>query len=98
MIYSDEQLKKITTLGTLGYPASKCINILDIKEEKEFIKDFFDNKSPVFKAYQKGRDIADYAIDQKLLELAKNGDLKALEKYEERLIEYQRENKQIRNP
>lgn len=34
--------------------------------------------SPVWKAYRKGQDIASFAIDSKLFEMAKNGDMKAL--------------------
>lgn len=69
-------------MGTLGYPSSKIINVLDIDDEKQFTKDFDNPRSEVAKAYKKGVDKADFIIDSKLFEMAKNGDLKALEKYE----------------
>jgi len=36
------------------------------------------------KLLQKGRDMADYVIDLKLFEMAKSGDIKALEKLDYR--------------
>lgn len=71
-------------MGILGYSCEKCINILDIENEQEFKKDFVTPTSEVFKNYKKGVDKADYAIDLKLFDKAKDGDLKALAKYEER--------------
>jgi len=86
MQYSEDQLKQMVHMGILGYDVSKCINILDIesKDEVQFKKDFINPTSEIYKAYKKGVDKADYAIDMKLFEKAKNGDLKALAKYEER--------------
>jgi hypothetical protein len=83
-MYSEEFLKKITGVGSLGYSYQKTINVLDIENLDTFKKDFFDENSEVYKYYRKGMDIADYAIDQKLFEKAKSGDLKALDEYERR--------------
>ena len=66
-----EFLGKITGMGTLGYDVQKIINILDIEDEEEFIKEFNDKKSLIAKAYQKGVDKSDYIIDTKLFEMAK---------------------------
>ncbi len=52
------------------------------------MNDFFDKNHQVFKAYQKGVDIADYAVDSKLLDLAKNGDLAALKEIKDRKQTY----------
>lgn len=84
MAYTPEQIKQMVHMGILGYSCEKCINILDIENEKEFEKDFADPKTEIYKSYKKGVDKSDYAIDLKLFELAKGGDLKALQKYEER--------------
>lgn len=86
MTYEPDFLKKITTLGTLGYPVEKIINILDIsiENEKQFTTDFNILTSEVRRAYQKGVDKSDFAIDQKLFELAQTGDIQAIEKYEMR--------------
>ena len=86
MEYTEDFLKKIVGVGTLGYSVSKIINALDIEEKdmEQFVNDFDDFDSPLRRAYQKGVDKADYAIDTKLFEQAKAGDLKSLQKYEER--------------
>ena len=86
--YDEESLKKITSAGMLGYDVDKIINVFDIdpKNEKQFRKDFNNKKSEVAKAYKKGQDKGEYVIDIKLFNMAKEGDLQALEKYEQRKI------------
>lgn len=84
MEYNEDFLKKMVQVGTLGYPLSKIVNVLDIDNEKQFIKDFDNKNHPIAKAYQKGIDKADFVIDSKLFDMAKNGDLKALKEYDER--------------
>ena len=84
MEYNEDFLKKMVQVGTLGYPLSKILNVLDIDNEKQFTNDFDDPKSKIAISYQKGVDKADFVLDSKLFEMAKNGDLKALQKYEER--------------
>lgn len=71
-------------VGTLGYPLSKIINVFDIDDIKQFTKDFDNPKSQVALSYQKGVDKADFVLDLKLFDMAKGGDLKALDKYEVR--------------
>lgn len=84
MEYNEDFLKKMVQVGTLGYPLSKIINVLDIDDAKQFTKDFDNPKSKVAISYQKGVDKADFVLDSKLFDMAKGGDLKALQKYEER--------------
>lgn len=84
MEYNEDFLKKMVQVGTLGYPLSKIINVLDIDDTKQFTKDFDDPKSKVAISYQKGVDKADFVLDSKLFDMAKGGDLKALDKYERR--------------
>lgn len=84
MEYNEDFLKKMVQVGTLGYPLSKIINVLDIDDIKQFTKDFDNPKSQVAISYQKGVDKADFVLDSKLFDMAKGGDLKALEKYEVR--------------
>ncbi|REJ84514.1 MAG: hypothetical protein DWQ44_09060 [Bacteroidetes bacterium] len=93
MELTEEFLKKITQMGTLGYPPEKIINVLDIEDGDKFIKEFSNKNSKVQKHYQKGVDKADYMIDIKLFEMAKNGVLKALDRYEERKYASLREQK-----
>lgn len=84
MEYNEDFLKKMVQVGTLGYPLSKIINVLDIDDIKQFTKDFDNPKSKVAISYQKGVDKADFVLDSKLFDMAKGGDLKAIQKYEER--------------
>jgi len=81
MEYSEELLTQIVQAGTLGYPLSKIMNIFDIKDDAKFKADFYDEKSVLWKSYKKGIDKSDFILDSKLFEIAKSGDLKAIEKY-----------------
>jgi len=98
MEYNEDFLKKMVQVGTLGYPLSKIINVLDIEDHKQFTNDFDNPKSKVAISYQKGVDKADFVLDSKLFDMAKGGDLKALDKYERRkrsqLYAEERERKQ----
>lgn len=84
MEYDKEFIAKITGMGTLGYDAEKIINVLDIVDVDQFRKDFMNKDSDIYKAFQKGVDKSDYIIDMKLYELAKTGDMKAIELYDKR--------------
>lgn len=82
MDYTDEQIRKITMLGQLGYGLQKCANIMDFEDNEDFKRDFKNSESRIAKAYQKGQDIADFSIDAKLFELAKSGNITAMDKFE----------------
>lgn len=84
MEYNEDFLKKMVQVGTLGYPLSKIVNVLDNDDTKQFTKDFYNPKSKVAISYKKGVDKADFVLDSKLFDMAKGGDLKALDKYERR--------------
>ncbi len=78
----NDLLKKVLQFGMLYYPISKILNILDLEDDAQFIKDFNNKNSDISKSYQKGVDKADFVLDLKLFKMASSGDLKALEKYE----------------
>lgn len=81
----DELLENIVSFGIVGYPLDKILNILpDDVDKDKFSKEFLNKNSKIFKAYQKGVDRRDYDIDIRLFEMAKSGDMRALEKFEER--------------
>jgi hypothetical protein len=84
MEYSADQIKKMTQLGALGYGVQKCANVIEVDCTDQFETEFFNPASEIGKAYQKGKDMADFAIDAKLFDLAKNGDLEALAEFNER--------------
>lgn len=85
-MYSEKFLKQITSVGMLNYPISKILNIFDeeLEDVQQFTLDFYNKNSEIYKAYMKGKDKSDYLIDTKLFELAKEGDLSALTKFEKR--------------
>lgn len=76
---SEKEIEMIVNFGALGYDEKKISSILGRSIN---IQD-----QDVAKYYQKGKDMADYAIDLKLFEMAKSGDIKALEKFERRKME-----------
>jgi hypothetical protein len=79
-------LSKIKQLGSLCYPLEKCINVLDLhgSDVDVFIDEFDDPDSEVANAYAKGKDASDFFLDSKLFELARGGDLKAMQLFEQR--------------
>jgi hypothetical protein len=88
---SEKETEAITNFGAFGYDASRMASILGWGED-EVVK-LLSSPSEFAKLVQKGKDMAGYAIDQKLWSMALSGDMKALEKFEERqLLEKQRVN------
>ena len=79
MKLSDIQIEQVINFGVFEYDSEKMSNILGFKKE-EIDAQLKNTKSDFVKHYQKGRDLSDYVIDLKLFELAKTGDIKALEK------------------
>lgn len=76
-----EQEELIINFGAFGYDSEKISNILGVSE-LEISKEMDDENSLFSKLLQKGKDMSDYVIDLKLFEMAKAGDIKALEKFE----------------
>jgi hypothetical protein len=75
----------VVSFGIVRYPLDKILNIIpDDVDRDEFTTQFNDPTHPIAKAYQKGIDRSDYDIDIRLFEMAKSGDLGALEKFERR--------------
>lgn len=78
-----EQQEQIINCGVFDYNAQKLANILGF-DKKEIEDGMKDNESELNKLLQKGKDMSDYIIDLKLFEMAKTGDIKALDKLSER--------------
>lgn len=88
-MYSDDTLNAVKNFGLLEYPIDQIVLLIselttDVIDRDTFISTFNDTNSDIRIAYEKGKALAMYQIDKRLLEMAKSGDLKALEKYEER--------------
>jgi len=78
-----EHHEMIINMGVFNYGSKKIANILEL--DHEYIEKEIQNKdSEINKLLQKGCDLSDYVIDLKLFDLAKLGDLKALEKLDKR--------------
>lgn len=73
----DQEL--ITNFGALGYPNERMASLLmwETQEVEEAMKEGLFKK-----LYEKGMATCEYVIDLKLFEMAKSGDLKALQKFE----------------
>lgn len=83
MKFEDAQKEIIINCGGLGYDAEKMAHLLDMPlEEIDCLMK--DADSDLCKLYNMGAFRAEYRIDSKLLNLALQGDLKALEKLEAR--------------
>jgi hypothetical protein len=74
-----ENEEQIVNFGVFEYDSKKIASILGV-DEKQVQKEIENKKSLFSQLLQKGRDMADYVIDLKLFEMAKSGDIKALEK------------------
>ena len=83
MLIEKEQEEQIINFGALGYDAKKIANILGVDPDTVSSEmSITDSKISVL--LQKGKDMADYVIDLKLFEMAKSGDLKALDMLQKR--------------
>jgi len=83
MNINKEQEEIIINMAIFGYDVSKMASILSINEN-DLIKEIQNPGSEFSKLLKKGSDLADYVIDLKLFELAKTGDIKALNKLDSR--------------
>lgn len=81
--FTEEQIKMIKNMGALSYPPEKIASIMGLNEE-EIKRAFFDKSTDFYRHYQNGANMSNYLIDLKLMENAHAGDIKAIEKLEER--------------
>lgn len=68
---NDEQKEQALNFGALGYDVERICAIWDCQES--FLNDDF------WKIYKRGEAMAQYVMDLKLFEMAKAGDLKAMQ-------------------
>lgn len=83
MKIKEEQIEQIVNFGVFDYNAKKIASILEVSKE-EIEEEFKNSESQLSKLFQKGKDMAEYVIDLKLFEMAKSGDIKALDKLDSR--------------
>jgi hypothetical protein len=80
MIITDENKEIIINSGAFGYDADVMSSLLQV--DIDVIKKQFDNKTEFKKLYEFGKNMAKYKLDLKLFEMAKNGDVKAIQQFE----------------
>jgi hypothetical protein len=80
MIITDENKEIIINSGAFGYDAEVMSSLLQV--DIDVIKQQFDNKTEFKKLYEFGKNMAKYKLDLKLFEMAKNGDVKAIQQFE----------------
>jgi len=80
-IINEEIEERIVNFGALGYPAKKMANVLGWPVD--YVEAEMKSTTSQFaQLYERGSDLADYLLDKKLFDMAKAGDLKAMQKYE----------------
>ena len=80
MIITDENKEIIINSGAFGYDAEVISSLLQV--DIDVIKQQFNNKTEFKKLYEFGKNMAKYKLDLKLFEMAKNGDVKAIQQFE----------------
>lgn len=82
-IIKENEAEAILSFGALEYDSFLCAQVLGW-EESEVLEMMENPESEFSKHYQKGRYRAEFAIDRKLFEQAQQGDIKSLDKLDER--------------
>lgn len=79
--FSEKEAERIRNAGAFGYGAESVAMLLGV-DTAWVAKSLKDTTSELYRLYNAGRVFAEYSIDLKLFELARNGDLKALEDFQ----------------
>lgn len=83
--YSNENEEIIINCGAFGYKADVISSLLRI--DLSVIENAMVNDNQFIKLYKFGNDMANYKLDLKLFEMAKSGDIKAMQAFQaKRLI------------
>lgn len=77
--YSNENEEIIINCGAFGYKADVIASLLRI--DLFVIENAMVNDNQFIKLYKFGNDMANYKLDLKLFEMAKSGDIKAMQAF-----------------
>ena len=88
MKITKEQEDQIINFGAFEYSNHKMANILEV-DNSIVSKEMNNKNSGFYQLYQKGKDRSDYVLDLKLFEMGQRGDIKAIEKFEQRKFKRQ---------
>ena len=78
--YSNENEEIIINCGAFGYKADVIASLLRI--DLTVIENAMVNDNQFIKLYKFGNDMANYKLDLKLFEMAKSGDIKAMQAFQ----------------
>jgi len=67
-MYSESFLEKVRSFGILGYSVEKIIDLVEPDNIEQFITDFENSESEVYRAYRKGKTTGDYNLDKELFD------------------------------
>jgi hypothetical protein len=76
LLLSDEQITSIEDLAAVNYAPEKIALYLDVPKEA-FMSHYYNDKSDIRLAYDKGQLQAEFMVNQKQLELARSGNITA---------------------
>lgn len=83
--YTNENEEIIINCGAFGYKSDVIASLLRI--DLSVIENAMVNDNQFIKLYKFGNDMANYKLDLKLFEMAKSGDIKAMQAFQaKRLI------------
>jgi len=77
---NEDQRTMLKNMGALSYSCENIAMILGVSDLEEFELEFNNPKSDTYKIYHQGQAEAKFMLDLKLLQMAKDGDLKAMDK------------------
>ena len=79
---TQEEKEKVINCGAFSYENERMAIVLDwsVEEVDRMMKD---KKSELYRLYNKGLMLSEYVLMTKLFEMAKSGDIKALDKLEQ---------------
>ena len=83
MEITEDQKDQIANFGAFGYSNQRMSFVLEVPEN-EIEEEMNDTSSNFYSLYMTGKTKADYVIDCKLFDMARSGDIKALDKLSSR--------------
>lgn len=79
---TSEEQEKVANCGAFGYDIKTMAVVLNI-DSADLEKIMKDEKSEISILYKKGKILREYVLMTKLFEMAKSGDIKAMDKLEQ---------------
>ena len=84
MSYDDAFIEKVRAFGVLGYPVHEIIFLVEPDDPEQFKHDIQNPDSEIYKAYHKGKTTGQYTMDKSLFDNAKNNNIDANDKLDQR--------------